>query len=167
MLVGEKLHPCYKQLYSVWGGNIDPFVQSETPVRRDQAMLPGGIHTFPVHLIGEGMVPWNGLLSFRQYLPNKPDKFGMKLYILCDSTTGYLSLFDVYTGADYEPNPERDEFEDLEGHTFQVVMGLMRRASVLGKGYNYAVCRQLLHKPHIVRRIICGRHNGSRNSEAE
>ena len=85
--------------------------------------------------VDEGMVPWKGRLSFRQYLPNKPDKFGMKLYILCDSTNGYMSLFDVYTGADYEPNPDRDEFEDLEGHTFQVVMGLLRRASVLGKGY--------------------------------
>ena len=85
--------------------------------------------------VDEGMVPWKGRLSFRQYLPNTPDKFGMKLYILCDSTNGYLSLFDVYTGADYEPNPDREEFEDLEGHTFQVVKGLMRRASVLGKGY--------------------------------
>ena len=67
-------------------------------------------------------MPWRGRLSFRQYLPNK---FGMKLYILCDSTNGYMSLFDVYTGADYEPNPDVDGFENNEGHTFQVVMGPM------------------------------------------
>lgn len=46
-----------------------------------------------------------------------------------------MSLFDVYTGADYEPNPDVDGFENNEGHTFQVVMGLLRRANVLSKGY--------------------------------
>lgn len=85
--------------------------------------------------IDEGMVPWKGRLSFRQYLPNKPDKFGMKLYMLCDSETGYINLFDVYTGKDYDPNPEREETEADEGHTYQVVVGLMKRAQVLNKGY--------------------------------
>jgi hypothetical protein len=61
--------------------------------------------------IDEGMVPWKGRLSFRQYIPNKPDRFGMKLYILCDSLTGYVSLFDVYTGKDFDPNPAADDLE--------------------------------------------------------
>jgi hypothetical protein len=85
--------------------------------------------------IDEGMVPWRGRLSFRQYIPNKPDKFGMKLYILCDSSNGYISLFDCYTGRDYDPNPERENHELEEGHSYQVVIGLLRRASLLNKGY--------------------------------
>ena len=75
----------------------------------------------------------------------------MELYILCDSTNGDMSLSDVYTGTDYEPNPDRDEFEDLEGHTLQVAMGLLRHASVLDKGYMF-FCR---HQPDVVRRINC------------
>ena len=78
--------------------------------------------------IDEGMVtmvPWKGRLYFRQYLPNKPDKFGMKLYILCDSETGYMSLFDVYTARDHDPNPEATEREADEGHSYNVIMGLL------------------------------------------
>ncbi|XP_021342234.1 piggyBac transposable element-derived protein 4-like [Mizuhopecten yessoensis] len=84
--------------------------------------------------IDEGMVTWKGRLSFRQYLPNKPDKFGMKLYILCESTSGYMCDLDIYTGKDYDPNPDREE-ESCLGHSFNVMMGLLRGADLLNKGY--------------------------------
>jgi hypothetical protein len=39
------------------------------------------IYTPDQHIaIDEGMVLWKGRLSFRQYIPNKPDIFGIKLY---------------------------------------------------------------------------------------
>jgi hypothetical protein len=46
------------------------------------------------------MTLWKGRLSFRQYLPLKASKFGIKTYELCDSITGYLWSFLVYTGKD-------------------------------------------------------------------
>ncbi|KAJ8347415.1 hypothetical protein AAFF_G00206840 [Aldrovandia affinis] len=38
--------------------------------------------------IDEGMMLWRGRLSFRVYNPQKPVKYGIKSYILCDSATG-------------------------------------------------------------------------------
>jgi len=41
---------------------------------------------------------WEGCLSIRQYLPLKASKFGIKTFELCESRTGYLWCFLVYTG---------------------------------------------------------------------
>ena len=41
---------------------------------------------------------WKGCLSIRQYLPLKASKFGIKTFELCESRTGYLWCFLVYTG---------------------------------------------------------------------
>jgi hypothetical protein len=43
---------------------------------------------------------WKGRLTFKQYLPLKASKFGIKTYELCDSTTEFLWSFLVYTGKD-------------------------------------------------------------------
>jgi hypothetical protein len=48
--------------------------------------------------IDESLTLWKGRLSFKQYVPLKASKFGIKTYELCDSTTGYLWSFLVYTG---------------------------------------------------------------------
>lgn len=49
--------------------------------------------------IDEAMVGFKGRSSLKQYMPMKPMKRGYKVWCLCDSTNGYLSNFDVYTGA--------------------------------------------------------------------
>jgi hypothetical protein len=51
-------------------------------------------------LIDESLMLWKGRLSFKQYLPLKASKFGIKTYELCDATTGYLWSFLVYAGKD-------------------------------------------------------------------
>ncbi|XP_069169874.1 piggyBac transposable element-derived protein 4-like [Procambarus clarkii] len=48
--------------------------------------------------LDEGTMAWRGRLSFKVYNPNKPDKYGVKLYMLAESTTGYIYGFDVYSG---------------------------------------------------------------------
>ncbi|PNF24933.1 hypothetical protein B7P43_G09365 [Cryptotermes secundus] len=50
--------------------------------------------------LDESTTLWKGRLSFKQYLPLKAAKFGIKSYKLCDSTTGYLWSFILYTGKD-------------------------------------------------------------------
>lgn len=44
------------------------------------------------------MVKFKGRLSFRQYLPSKPIKWGVKIWSLCESESGYMANFQVYTG---------------------------------------------------------------------
>ncbi|KAF7670762.1 PiggyBac transposable element-derived protein 4, partial [Astathelohania contejeani] len=48
--------------------------------------------------IDEGICPWKGKLGFKTYNPQKPDKYGIKLYILCDSKTGYTLKFTLCSG---------------------------------------------------------------------
>jgi hypothetical protein len=43
---------------------------------------------------------WKDHLSFKQYLPLKVSKFGIKTYKLCDASTGHLWSFLLYTGED-------------------------------------------------------------------
>lgn len=49
--------------------------------------------------IDETLVPFRGRLSFRQYIPNKRHRFGIKLYKLC-LEGGYTYNLKVYCGKD-------------------------------------------------------------------
>ena len=48
--------------------------------------------------IDEAMIAFNGRLSFKQYIPSKPTKWGIKVWEACDSKNGYCLDFNVYTG---------------------------------------------------------------------
>ena len=50
--------------------------------------------------IDESLTLWTGRLSFKQYIPLKASKFGIKSYELCESSSGYLWSFIIYTGKD-------------------------------------------------------------------
>ncbi|XP_069184484.1 piggyBac transposable element-derived protein 4-like [Procambarus clarkii] len=43
--------------------------------------------------LDEGTMPWRGRLSFKTYNPNKPDKYGIRLYMLAEATSGYIYDF--------------------------------------------------------------------------
>ena len=53
--------------------------------------------------IDEVMLKFKGRLFWKQYMPKEPSKWGIKLWALCDSHTGYLMKFEVYTGKSKEP----------------------------------------------------------------
>ena len=48
--------------------------------------------------VDEAMVGFKGRLSFLQYLPRKPTKWGMKAFVLADSSNGYVYNWKLYTG---------------------------------------------------------------------
>ena len=76
--------------------------------------------------IDERMVRNKGRYSFRQYIRDKPTKWGMKLWVVADPETGYTYNFDVYLG--------RNSGKQAEGGlAYNVVMKLVRRLA--GKGY--------------------------------
>ena len=50
--------------------------------------------------IDEYLALWKGRLKFNVYIPSKREHYGIRIYMLCESQTGYLSDFIVYTGAD-------------------------------------------------------------------
>ena len=50
--------------------------------------------------IDETMVPHKGRLSFKQYIKNKPVRWGIKLWVLCEAKTGYVFNFQIYLGKE-------------------------------------------------------------------
>ena len=62
------------------------------------AVLPPGKHL----CIDGSLLLWNGRLRFKQYIPFKRHRFGIKLYMIVDCEAGFVLGFVVYTGADTE-----------------------------------------------------------------
>ena len=48
--------------------------------------------------IDEAMIAFKGRSSMKQYMPKKPTKRGFKVWVRADSTNGYVSQFEFYTG---------------------------------------------------------------------
>ena len=56
-------------------------------------------YTLGEHIsVDESMIGTKGRLSFLQYMPKKPTKWGIKVWICSESKTGYIHKFQVYTG---------------------------------------------------------------------
>lgn len=85
--------------------------------------------------IDEAMCPWKGRLVFRVYMRDKPTKWGIKLYKLCESDSGYIWNFEVFC---HQPA--------ISNKPVDVCMRLAH--PLLGKGYrvyvnNYYCCPEL------------------------
>ncbi|XP_030641170.1 piggyBac transposable element-derived protein 4-like [Chanos chanos] len=66
------------------------------------SILKSFSHVFYPHkdlCIDESILKWKGRLSFKQYIPSKRHRFGVKLFVLCDVLTGYVQDLIVYTGS--------------------------------------------------------------------
>ena len=50
--------------------------------------------------VDETLVPFRDRYSFKQYMPSKPAKYGLKFWCLCDAQTGYCLHMQPYLGAD-------------------------------------------------------------------
>ncbi|GBN80578.1 hypothetical protein AVEN_108227-1 [Araneus ventricosus] len=48
--------------------------------------------------VDEPMIKYKGRLGIIQYMPKKPTKRGIKIWMLCDSSFGYVYDFDDYCG---------------------------------------------------------------------
>ena len=65
----------------------------------------------------EQMIGTHCRVNFIQYMPKKPTKFGIKVWVLCEDQTGYCLQFEVYTSK-IDNAPE-------QGLAYQVVFDLM------------------------------------------
>ncbi|XP_026189546.1 serine/arginine repetitive matrix protein 1 isoform X2 [Mastacembelus armatus] len=73
--------------------------------------------------VDEQLVPYRGRCEFRQYMPKKPAKYGLKMWVTCDVQTAYAWKVSLYTGrlagAPAEQNQGRrvvlDMTEGLKG----------------------------------------------------
>ena len=55
------------------------------------------------------MIPFEGRLKFKQRMPLKPVKVGIKMFVVSEAQTGYCHKFPIYLGKEGEDNGnERD-----------------------------------------------------------
>ncbi|XP_069131650.1 piggyBac transposable element-derived protein 4-like [Argopecten irradians] len=80
--------------------------------------------------VDESLVSTKAHSVMRQYIPSKAAKYGVKLWLLCESSSGYVLQMSVYRGRLFDPTPRGE----LQGTN--VVVQLLQEASLLGRGYH-------------------------------
>ena len=98
----------------------------------------------------ESCCPWKGRLRFKVYNPRKPARFHIKLFQMCEATSGYVMGFCVYTGKNSCIDPGVCLYDQCTTTT-QIVMTLANRCNLLDKGHriffdNYYSSPELLEE---------------------
>ncbi|XP_056242330.1 piggyBac transposable element-derived protein 4-like [Seriola aureovittata] len=108
--------------------------------------------------IDERMVTTKAKTGMRQCIKNKPNKYGLKLFVMADFSNGYTSDFSVYTGR----------YHNSSGHglTYDTVIGLMSQ-KYLGSGYhlycdNYYTSPKLFMELCTLKVRACGTYRDNR-----
>ncbi|KAK7110188.1 hypothetical protein V1264_014106 [Littorina saxatilis] len=96
--------------------------------------------------VDESLLLWKGRLVFRQYNPAKRARFGIKIYLCCESdgdlkgSGGYCYRFKVYAGKDDPINEVTPVLEAVEANNPEMSaserMVLFLMAPLLNKGYH-------------------------------
>lgn len=92
--------------------------------------------------IDESLLKYKGLLGWKQFIPTKRARFGIKMYQLCESKSGYIWNSIIYTGKDTKQN---EKYKSLN-LSIKTVMSLSH--DLLGFGYtlitdNFYTCPDL------------------------
>lgn len=75
--------------------------------------------------VDERLVPFGGRCPFKQYIPSKPGKYGIKIWAACDARSSYAWNMQIYTGKPAGGTSEKnqgmrvvlDMTEGLQGKT--------------------------------------------------
>ncbi|UYV66531.1 PGBD5 [Cordylochernes scorpioides] len=75
------------------------------PLHKIRTFLDALVHKFKTYYypcqpltIDEAICPFRGRIRFRIYIKGKPHKYGIKIFELCESSSGYACNIEVYTG---------------------------------------------------------------------
>ena len=79
--------------------------------------------------IDESLMLFKGGLGWKQFIPLKRSRFGVKCFMLCESVSGYVWSIIIYTGKDPILKPEYSKF----CISSQIVLTMME--PLLHKGY--------------------------------
>ncbi|XP_042156473.1 uncharacterized protein LOC121839945 [Oncorhynchus tshawytscha] len=74
-----------------------------------EARLPALYNPGPDVTVDEQLVPFRGRCPFRQYIPSKPAKYGIKSWVACDAKSSYAWKMQVYTGKAAGGGPEKNQ----------------------------------------------------------
>jgi len=65
-----------------------------------QSKFQSLFHPGKFFAVDESLLLWKGRLSWKQYIPKKRSRFGIKSFELCDCSTSYLWNFIIYSGRE-------------------------------------------------------------------
>ncbi|XP_036842833.1 uncharacterized protein LOC118965935 [Oncorhynchus mykiss] len=71
--------------------------------------LPVLYNPGPDVTVDEQLVPFRGRCPFRQNMPSKPAKYGIKSWVACDANSSYAWKMQVYTGKPTSGGPEKNQ----------------------------------------------------------
>ncbi|XP_017795072.1 PREDICTED: piggyBac transposable element-derived protein 4-like [Habropoda laboriosa] len=75
--------------------------------------------------IDESLMKYKGRLAYKQFNPSKRARFGIKIYKLCEASTGFCHQFKIYTG--------QDKIDRNDSASENVTIELSK--SIINKGY--------------------------------
>ncbi|KAK8759488.1 hypothetical protein V5799_018670 [Amblyomma americanum] len=87
----------------------------------------------PKICIDESTVGFKGRVSFKCYNPQKPTKWGMRVYALADCQTGYISAIEPYYGSTTTDSLGRPELP----FTCRIVLHLLQKVQQATPGSGY------------------------------
>ena len=109
-------------------------------------------------------------MQFHVYNANKPDKFHMKLFQICEAKGGYICAFDIYTGKDQTRCMQTAQVLDPNcTTTTKLVVGLMDSVHLLDKGHcmymdNFYTSPELYEELFFHSTYACGTVHQNRKS---
>ncbi|UYV74574.1 hypothetical protein LAZ67_12000179, partial [Cordylochernes scorpioides] len=77
--------------------------------------------------IDEKLIPFCGRCGFRQYMPNKPAKYGLKIYTISDARTFYTFNFEIYCGKQPDGPYKKKKHVPMFSHVTQRSVTLAAR----------------------------------------
>ena len=101
-------------------------------------------------------------MQFCIYNANKPAKFHLKLFQICETKSGYICVFDIYTGKDQTRCALTAQVLDPSCTTTKkLVVGLMDSVHLLDKGHcmymdNFYTSTELYEELFFCSTCACG-----------
>ncbi|KAJ8940786.1 hypothetical protein NQ314_010596 [Rhamnusium bicolor] len=87
-----------------------------------KSVFKRSFYPFQNIVIDESLLLFKGRLSFRQYIPSKRHRFGVKFFVMVDCETGYILDFIIYTGG----TTEIKEIKKSVGKSGNIVLSLTK-----------------------------------------
>lgn len=80
--------------------------------------------------VDEQLLTYRGRVPFKQYIPSKPGKYGIKIWMLCDSTTSYVLRLQIYSGKQAGQGREQNQGERVVLQLTEDLKGSGRNVTV-------------------------------------
>ncbi|XP_017790882.1 PREDICTED: piggyBac transposable element-derived protein 4-like [Habropoda laboriosa] len=112
--------------------NSDRLWRIREVINRLRRSFSDAFYPYQNLFIDESLLLYKGRLSFKQFIPSKRNRFGIKSFVLCDCKTGYVQDFIFYSGS----GTISPQYADI-GISGNIVMSLME--PYLHKGHTLYV----------------------------